>query len=150
MRQVEGGIKEGRQSGSRRCSAELQFLKRRLAKSTCTSWEDLVHNVSHQNRESEAKKQDKGKVTKLSFNKDRILSIGYILNWVPEWLSGKESACQCKRLRKHRFDPWVWKILCRRNSCLENPMDRGAWWAAVHGVAKSRTQLSDWTHTCTF
>ena len=30
-------------------------------------------------------------------------------------------------------------------SCLENPMDRGAWWAAVHGVAKSRVQLS--THT---
>ena len=30
-------------------------------------------------------------------------------------------------------------------SCLENPMDRGAWWATVHGVAKSRTQLS--THT---
>ena len=29
-------------------------------------------------------------------------------------------------------------------SCLENPMDRRAWWAAVHGVAKSRTQLSDW------
>ena len=30
-------------------------------------------------------------------------------------------------------------------SCLENPMDRGAWWAAVHGVAKSRTQLSNFT-----
>ena len=28
-------------------------------------------------------------------------------------------------------------------SCLENPMDRGAWQATVHGVAKSRTQLSD-------
>ena len=28
-------------------------------------------------------------------------------------------------------------------SCLENPMDRGAWWATVHRVAKSRTQLSD-------
>ena len=28
-------------------------------------------------------------------------------------------------------------------SCLENPMDRGAWWAAVHRVAKSQTQLSD-------
>ena len=28
-------------------------------------------------------------------------------------------------------------------SCLENPMDGGAWWAAVHGVAKSRTQLSN-------
>ena len=30
-------------------------------------------------------------------------------------------------------------------SCLENPMDGGAWWAAVHGVAKSWTQLSDFT-----
>ena len=30
-------------------------------------------------------------------------------------------------------------------SCLENPMDRGAWWAIVHGVAKSRTQLSNFT-----
>ena len=28
-------------------------------------------------------------------------------------------------------------------SCLENPMDRGAWWATVPGVAKSRTRLSD-------
>ena len=32
-------------------------------------------------------------------------------------------------------------------SCLANPMDRGAWWAAVHGVAKSRIQLSDFTVT---
>ena len=31
-------------------------------------------------------------------------------------------------------------------SCLENPMDGGAWWATVHGVAKSRTQLSDLTN----
>ena len=30
-------------------------------------------------------------------------------------------------------------------SCLENPRDRGAWWAAVHGVAKSQTRLSDFT-----
>ena len=30
-------------------------------------------------------------------------------------------------------------------SCLENPMDRGAWWATVHRVAKSRTRLSDFT-----
>ena len=32
-------------------------------------------------------------------------------------------------------------------SCLENPMDGGAWWAALHGVAKSRTRLSDFTFT---
>ena len=31
-------------------------------------------------------------------------------------------------------------------SGLENSMDRGAWWATVHGIAKSRTQLSDFTH----
>ena len=48
------------------------------------------------------------------------------------WLSGKESACN---------DPRVGKIPWRREhslqcSCLQNPMDRGAWWATVHGVAK--------------
>ena len=35
-------------------------------------------------------------------------------------------------------------------SCLENPMDGGAWWAAVHGVDKSRTRLSDFTFTFHF
>ena len=35
-------------------------------------------------------------------------------------------------------------------SCLENPMDGGAWWAAVHGVATSGTRLSDFTFTFTF
>ena len=35
-------------------------------------------------------------------------------------------------------------------SCLENPMDGEAWWAAVHGVAKSRTGLSDFTFTFHF
>ena len=35
-------------------------------------------------------------------------------------------------------------------SCLENPMDSGAWWAAVHGVAKSQMRLSDFTFTFHF
>ena len=35
-------------------------------------------------------------------------------------------------------------------SCLENPMDGGAWWAAIHGVAKSWTQLSNFTFTFHF
>ena len=35
-------------------------------------------------------------------------------------------------------------------SCLENPMDRGAWWAAVKGVAKSQTPLSDFTFSFQF
>ena len=35
-------------------------------------------------------------------------------------------------------------------SCLENPMDGGAWWAAVRGVTKSQTRLSDFTFTFHF
>ena len=35
-------------------------------------------------------------------------------------------------------------------SCLENAVDRGAWWAAVHGVTKSRTRLSNFTFTFHF
>ena len=42
------------------------------------------------------------------------------------------------------WDKW------REYSCLENPMDGGAWWATVHGVAKSRTQLSDFAFTFHF
>ena len=37
-----------------------------------------------------------------------------------------------------------------RYSCLDNPMDGGAWWAAVNGVAKSRTKLSDFISTFHF
>ena len=32
----------------------------------------------------------------------------------PRWLSGKDSACQCRRHRRHRFSPWVGKIPWRR------------------------------------
>ena len=75
-----------------------------------------------------------------------------LLLWVPEmkgrprWLSGKEPSCQCRRCK---IDPWVRKIPLGGNgkplqySCLGNPMDRGAWWATVHGVTKSWTRLSD-------
>ena len=35
-------------------------------------------------------------------------------------------------------------------SCLENPTDGGAWWAAVHGVTKSQTRLSNFTFTSHF
>ena len=60
-----------------------------------------------------------------------------------------KSVCQGRRCQRHGLDPWVRKITWSRKwqptsqlSCLENSMDRGAWWAVVHGVAKSRTQLS--------
>ena len=48
---------------------------------------------------------------------------------------------------------WVsWRRKCNplQRSCLENPRDGGAWWAAVQGVARSRTWLSDFTFTFHF
>ena len=40
-------------------------------------------------------------------------------------------------------------ILAWRTPWMENPMDGEAWWAAVHGVAKSRTRLSNFTFAFT-
>ena len=37
-----------------------------------------------------------------------------------------------------------------QSSCLENPMDGGVWWAAVHGIAEGQTQLGDFTFTFHF
>ena len=61
--------------------------------------------------------------------------------------SGKEPTCQYKRHQRCGFNPWVRKIPWRKAwqltpvSCLENPMDRGAWWAAIYGVAQSPMRL---------
>ena len=63
--------------------------------------------------------------------------------------SGKESACQCRKLKRYGFDLRE-DCLKEKNgnplqySCLKNPMDRGAWWAAVHGVSQSWKWLSSW------
>ena len=65
--------------------------------------------------------------------------------WLPQWLSGKESACNAGAAGRNRFDPWVRKILWKRAwqySCLENAMDRGVWQTIVHGVAKIRHVLA--------
>ena len=69
-------------------------------------------------------------------------------SWPSLVFNGKETAWQCRKLK---FDPRIGKIPWRRMcnplqySCLENPMDRGAWWVTVHGVTKSWTWLSDQT-----
>ena len=69
---------------------------------------------------------------------------------------------QCLKLMHEKINQYILKL--RRYSleigegngtplqysCLENPMDGGAWWAAVHGVAKNQTQLSDFTFTFHF
>ena len=67
----------------------------------------------------------------------------------PGGTSGKEPTCQCRR---GRFNPGSGKSPGGRHvhplqySCLENPRDRGAWWAVVHRVTKSRTRLK-WLST---
>ena len=40
--------------------------------------------------------------------------LGNRLNWLPRWLSGKESTCQCRRCHKRQFNPWVGKIPWRK------------------------------------
>ena len=77
-----------------------------------------------------------------------------------EWITQvvlviKESICQC---RKHSRDAGLIPGLGRypgeegncnilQYSCLDNPMDRRAWWATVHSVTRSWTQLSTNAHT---
>ena len=46
--------------------------------------------------------------------------------------------------------PRIFDLCCGMYSCLENPMDGGAWWAAVNWVAKSQTRLGDFTFTFHF
>ena len=64
---------------------------------------------------------------------------------LPRRLSGKESTCQGRR---RGFDPWSGRSPRGGHgnplqySHLGNPMDRGAWWIPVHGIAKTWTQLS--------
>ena len=56
----------------------------------------------------------------------------------------------CKGGRKRAFGFRLRDGTPLQYSCLEDPMDRGAWWAAVHGVAKSQTRLSNFTFTFHF
>ena len=69
-------------------------------------------------------------------------------------LSLPQSNCSLEQvsayLRLPRVMNWEGDGTPLQYSCLESPMDRGAWWAAVHGVAKSQTRLSDFTFTFHF
>ena len=65
---------------------------------------------------------------------------------LPWWLGGKESACTAGdpgSIPGWGRSPGKGNCCSLQCSCLENYMDRVAWSATVHGVAKSRTQLSD-------
>ena len=59
----------------------------------------------------------------------------------------KETTCQCRRCKRRGFDPGLERFPGESHgnplqySCLENSMDRGAWWATVHRVTQSQTWL---------
>ena len=73
------------------------------------------------------------------------------LVWPPWTLDGKESACNVGDLG---LIPRSGRSSGEENdnlpqySCLENPMERGAWWTTVHGVAKSQSVMSNWHYYC--
>ena len=74
----------------------------------------------------------------------------YLTEGLPRWLSGGEPACQCRRLALipgSGRSPGAEIGSPLHYSCLGNPIDSGAWRAAVHGVAKGQTWLSAWAHT---
>ena len=72
-----------------------------------------------------------------------VLKESFFFSSVVYYGSWKLFACCCFSSRRRQWHP----LQC---SCLENPVDGGAWWAAVHGVTKSRTRLSDFTFTFHF
>ena len=102
----------------------------------------------------------------------------YVLFWLPRWLSGKRIHLKMQEtlqmqgwedpleegmdIHSKDLNPSLIPGSGRspgggngnplQYSCLEkNPMNRGAWWATLHGMAKSWTWLSDWSmHPCTF
>ena len=65
----------------------------------------------------------------------------------PGGASGKEPTCQSRRYKRCGFDSWVGRSPGRGHSnpahysCLQSPMDRGAWWVRAHSVAESQTWL---------
>ena len=86
---------------------------------------------------------------------ERKLSVKFAYYWIglPWWLSGKGSACNTGDTEDAGSIPGSGRSPggghgnLLEYSCLENSMDRVAWWATVHEDTKSQTQLSNWACT---
>ena len=78
----------------------------------------------------------------------RLSDFTLLINGLPRWLSGKGSAHQAGDvglIPGSGRSPGEGNGNPLQYSCLENSMERGAWWATVRGVTKSQTRLSDFT-----
>ena len=82
--------------------------------------------------------------------RDRLVFVLCMYDF-PGGSDGKSICLQCQR---PGVDPWVGRFPGEGNgnplqcSCLENPMDRGAWQATLHGVSKSKACLTDSAQPC--
>ena len=71
--------------------------------------------------------------------------ICHVFIWASLWLSSKESACNTRdagSVPGSGRSPEEGNGNPLQYSCLDNPMDRGAWWATVHGVTRVRHDLA--------
>ena len=109
----------------------------------------LSHSSSERCQSQEIGIEGKTKIWSEYPKQPYLLQTGpsYATEGFPGGAGIKEPACQWRRHKRHGFNPWSGispgggsgiPLLC---SCLENPLDRGAWQATVHRVAKSRTRL---------
>ena len=81
-------------------------------------------------------------------------SVVLLLHGLPRWLNGKESACQCRRHKRCRFNPWVGKIPRMRKwpstpqySSWKIPWTEEPGGVQSIGSQNSLTQLSNWAHS---
>ena len=79
------------------------------------------------------------------------------MNLKKRWDLHRRKLLQNFKKKKKNLNSWILHTICGESngtplqySCLENPMDRGAWKAAVHEVAEGQTRLSDFTFTFHF
>jgi len=91
---------------------------------------------------------------KLNAGQEATVRIGY---GTMDWIQTGKGICQGCIYCHPAYLTYMQSTSCGEGngtpfqySCLENPTDGGAWWAAVHGVAKSRKPLTDFTFTFHF
>ena len=128
-------------------------------KTQVISWKQLIHfspfswaGIERMWEEFENSSEGHGLTSQGKYSRIHCLGGSHgVVAGFPRWLSGKEPACQRRRHRSCGFNPWVSKIPWRKKwppapaFFPGKSMDRGAWWATVHGVTKSRARLRD-TH----
>ena len=136
---------EGRKGRGRQRTRWLDDITDSMSVNLSTLWEivkekEAWHVTVHGVTESDT--------TEWLNNSNSTLNIG-----LPGGASGKEPTRQCRKAREMGLIPGLARSPGGGHdnplhySCLENPMDRGAWWVTVHRVIKSQKWLNNWTTT---